>query len=62
MIKTVLVIEITHKKPLPTRLDVTDAAAQRIYGWLYSQGVEAGVNAALTTMPKEPGSEHEGGA
>jgi hypothetical protein len=45
--KTVLIVEIDHQKPLPVKLDLTDAASQRIYGWLYSQGVEAGVKAKV---------------
>lgn len=66
--KTVLVVEVEHEKPLPTRQDITDIAAQRIYGWLYSQGVEAGVRVALTAQvkpllaweQKEPCKGHDG--
>jgi hypothetical protein len=47
-VKTILIVEIEHQKPLPVKLDLTDAASQRIYGWLYSNGVEAGVKARLT--------------
>lgn len=51
--KTIIVLELDHKKPLPS--SVTDTAAQRIYAWLYSQGVEAGVSAKLLTeVPAEP--------
>ena len=45
--KTMLVVEITHDKPLPTRLDVTDALTQRTYNWLFANGVEAGVKVVL---------------
>lgn len=45
--KTVLQIEVTHSKPLPKSMEVTDVASQRLYMWLYSQGVEAGGKAQL---------------
>ena len=45
--RTVLQVVIDHNKPLPAKVSLTDIAAQRIYGWLYSQGVEAGVQATL---------------
>lgn len=41
MNKSYFLIELEHKKPLPA--DVAEIAGQRIYGWLYSRGVEAGV-------------------
>jgi hypothetical protein len=53
--ETVLILRITHKKPLPE--GVTDAVAQRFYMWSYSQGVEVGVTATLAELPKEPGRE-----
>jgi hypothetical protein len=39
--KSYFLVELEHKKPLPK--DIAEIAGQRIYGWLYSQGVEAGV-------------------
>lgn len=58
--KTTLLIEINHAKPLP-KLPITDVAGQRIYGWLYSQGVEAGVKAVLVqdAFKPEPGEVRE---
>ena len=41
MTETILIVRIQHTKPLPEKVE--DIAGQRIYGWLYSQGVEAGV-------------------
>ena len=45
--KTVIEIEIEHQKGLPAKTPVTDVVAQRLYGYLYSQGVEAGVTARV---------------
>lgn len=45
--KTILQIELDHKRPLPE--NVTDAIAQRAYMFLYSNGCEAGVRATLLT-------------
>ncbi len=59
--KTVIVLEIEHTKPLPNKTPLTDVVSQRVYGYLYSQGVEAGVRAALAQMPKEPGDESRQG-
>lgn len=58
--KTTLLIEVTHTKPLPKQ-PITDVAGQRIYGWLYSQGVEAGVKASLLddAFKPEPGEVRE---
>ena len=49
MNKTEILVTITHAKPLPDKTPITDIAAQRIYGFLYSQGVEAGVDARIWT-------------
>lgn len=45
--KTLLIITIEHTKPLPDKVPITDIASQRLYSYLYSQGVEAGVRASL---------------
>ena len=46
--KTYYLVEVDHRKPLPTgKLDPTDVISQRVYMWLYSCGVEAGVTAKL---------------
>jgi hypothetical protein len=50
-VKTILVIEIDHNKPLPDKAE--EIAGQRIYGWLYSQGVQAGVNSRVWYELKE---------
>ena len=48
MKKTVLLVEIQHIKPLPTKdLEVTDVAAQRLYTWLLNLGISAEVSAKL---------------
>lgn len=47
LMRTMLVVEITHRKPLPAPLDVTDVLMQRTYGGLHSQGCEAGVKVVL---------------
>jgi hypothetical protein len=52
-VKTLLIVTIEHKKPLPVRENVTDIASQRLYSWLYSQGVEAGVRASLVQEKPE---------
>jgi hypothetical protein len=52
MNETYLIVKITHKKPLPEKVDITDIAGQRLYAWLYSQGVEASVRASL--VPQKP--------
>jgi hypothetical protein len=57
MTETLIVLKVSHKKPLPK--DATDMIAQRAYSWLYSQGVEAGVIATISEPPKEPGKENE---
>jgi hypothetical protein len=51
--KTLIVLEIDHKKPLPTKSPITDIVAQRVYGYLYSQGCEAGVQARVEVEVKE---------
>jgi hypothetical protein len=40
---------IRHRKPLPASIDITDLVAQRVYGWMYSQGVEGDVTATVET-------------
>jgi hypothetical protein len=39
--KTILIVTIEHSKPLPAKVEITDIASDRLYGYLYSQGVEA---------------------
>lgn len=51
--KTLIVLEIDHRKPLPEKTPITDVIAQRLYGYLYSQGVEAGVQARIEVEVKE---------
>jgi hypothetical protein len=45
--KTILVIEITHKKPI-TKPDWVQICGQRIYGFLFSLGFEGGVRVLET--------------
>jgi hypothetical protein len=52
--KTYLLVELEHKKPLPE--DVAEIAGQRIYGWLYSRGVEAGVRVKPIEAVMQPES------
>lgn len=51
--KTLILVEIDHKKDLPSKVPATDVIAQRIYGWLYANGVEAGVQARIEVEVKE---------
>lgn len=51
--KTILILTIEHTKPLPDKTPITDIASQRLYGYLYSQGVEASVRASLVPDSKE---------
>lgn len=51
--KTVIELEIEHQKDLPSRAPVTDVIAQRVYGYLYANGVEAGVTAKVLLEVKE---------
>ena len=44
---------IEHKKQLPDKTPVTDILAQRLYGYLFSQGHEVGVEARLWSEVKE---------
>lgn len=53
--ETIVLLKITHKKPLPKL--VTDTIAQRAYSYMYSQGVEVGVTATLVEVPKELGGD-----
>jgi hypothetical protein len=50
--ETILILTIRHKKPLPDKTPITDIAGQRLYSYLYSQGVEASVRASL--VPQKP--------
>jgi len=47
--KTVIIIEITHEKPLPAKIQdtLTDKIAERTYGYLYAQGAQVGVSARI---------------
>lgn len=47
--KTVIIIEITHEKPLPAKIQdtLTDTIASRVYGYLYAQGAQVGVTAKI---------------
>jgi hypothetical protein len=53
MSETKFLVTLTHKKPLPDQAGAVIAG--RIYGWLYSQGVEAGVNVREMASPKPEG-------
>ncbi len=50
MKETIVLLKITHKKPLPKL--VTDTIAQRAYSYMYSQGVEVGVTATIIEIPE----------
>lgn len=53
--KTILIVTIDHTKPLPAKVEITDIASQRLYMYLYSQGIEAGVTATqCTQVPSKP--------
>ena len=47
--KTTVIIEIDHEKPLPAKIaaTLTDVIAQRVYGYLYAQGATVGVAARV---------------
>lgn len=45
--KTLLILTIEHTKPLSTKTPITDVVSERVYNYLYAQGVEAGVRASL---------------
>lgn len=49
--KTTIILEIEHKKDLPSRVPLVDIIAQRTYGYIYSQGCEVGVTARLQAVP-----------
>lgn len=51
--KTLLIVTIEHSKPLPEKVQITDIAGQRLYSYLYSQGVEAGVRVSLVQEKQE---------
>jgi hypothetical protein len=51
--KTQILIEIDHTLPLPSKTPITDVIAQRVYGYLYANGVEAGVAAKLWDVTEE---------
>lgn len=50
--ETLLIVKITHKRPLPQRMDITDVVSERTYNWLYANGCEASVRASL--VPQKP--------
>lgn len=41
--KTVLIIEIDHTRPLPSKSPIGEVLGQRVYGYLYANNCEAGV-------------------
>lgn len=45
--KTYILVEVEHAKPLPAGLAVTDLIAQRLYGWLLNQNCAANVVAKM---------------
>ncbi len=51
-VETILQVRVTHTKPLPfdVHQKLTDVASHRVYGWLYSQGVECGVKAEISSV------------
>jgi hypothetical protein len=52
-VKTIVILTIEHKKPLPVRVPITDISAERIQNYPYSQGCEATVTASqLSEIPK----------
>jgi hypothetical protein len=52
-VKTIVILTIEHKRPLPDKVPVTDVIAERTYKYLYSQGVEVGVRASLVQEKRE---------
>jgi hypothetical protein len=56
-VKTILILTIDHKKPLPTKVPITDVASERLYNYLYAQGVEAGVRASVASEKVEAWEE-----
>jgi hypothetical protein len=53
-VRTILILTIEHKKPLPTKAPITDVVSERIYNYLYAQGVEASVRASIAQEKAEP--------
>lgn len=51
--KTILILTIEHKKPLPTKTPITDVVSERTYNYLFAQGVEVGVRASLAAEKVE---------
>jgi hypothetical protein len=45
--KTQILVEITHKHPLPKDLSVTDVVSQRVYGYLVTKGQQSEVTAKV---------------
>lgn len=45
MTETIITLKLKHTKPLPAM--TAEVVAQRAYGWLYSQGIESGVEAVI---------------
>lgn len=52
MNKTRIILTITHAKPIPEKIEKTlaETIAQRAYSYLYSQGVEVGVDGKLAQI------------
>lgn len=48
--KSILIIEITHDKPLSKIPDFAELCGQRVYGLAYARGVEIGVNTDLQAV------------
>jgi hypothetical protein len=57
--KTEILVTITHAKPLPDKMPITDIVAQRIYSFIYANGVEVGVDARIWSEVKEDGVASE---
>lgn len=58
--RTLLIVTIDHRKPLPEKTPITDIAGQRLYSYLYSQGVEAGVRVSLVQDKPELWEKSDG--
>lgn len=51
--KTMLVVEVTHSKPLPTKVPLTDILTDRVYNYLFAQGHQVGVKVVLAGEVEE---------
>jgi hypothetical protein len=56
-VKTIVILTIEHKKPLPSKVPITDAISERVYNYCFAQGVEVGVRASLAQEKVEPWEE-----